>query len=126
LLLVGLSVVVCGLFEPDVELLELLEQLDEFPYRKVDWIRSPAAYKKQYAGERKTFMADYERAGEQLVAICKGCQRTAILRYGEINRRGHHMSTLEEVARLLRCRNCRRKVSEVRLARSFVTPANRH
>ncbi len=77
--------------------------------------------------ERKTFIVDYERAGEQLVAICKGCQRTSILRYSEINRRGQHMTTLEELARLLRCRNCRKKVAEVRLARSFVRPpANRH
>ena len=77
--------------------------------------------------ERKSFVVDYERAGEQLVAICKACQRTAILSYRELNRRGRHMWTLAELARALRCSNCRKKVAEVRLQRSFVRPpANRH
>lgn len=77
--------------------------------------------------QRKTFVVDYERAGEKLVAICQGCQRTAVLMYGELNRRAKHMCTLEELARSLRCRNCRKKVATVRLARSFNRPpANRH
>ena len=75
----------------------------------------------------KRYVADYQRAGEQLVAICTGCQRTSILSYLEIGRRGQHMRTLEELAQLLRCRNCKKKVAEVRLSRSFVRPpANRH
>jgi hypothetical protein len=75
----------------------------------------------------KRYVSDYERAGEQLVAICTACQRTAILSYRELNRRGGHMWTLEELARALRCGNCRKKVAEVRLQRSFVRPpANRH
>jgi hypothetical protein len=77
--------------------------------------------------QRKTFVVDYERAGEKLVAICMGCQRTAVLSYTEINRRGQHMRTLAELERFLRCRNCRKKVAVVRLARSFSRPpANRH
>ena len=77
--------------------------------------------------ERKTFVSDYQQAGEQLVAICRGCQRTTILSYRELNRRGRHMCTLDELARALRCSNCRKKVAEVRLQRSFATPsANRH
>ena len=77
--------------------------------------------------ERKTFVSDYQQAGEQLVAICKGCQRTTILSYRELNRRGRHMCTLAELARALRCGNCRKKVAEVRLQRSFAKPsANRH
>jgi hypothetical protein len=76
---------------------------------------------------RNTFVIDYERAGEKLVAICKGCQRTAVLSYLELKRRAKHMYTLAELARVLRCRNCRKKVAEVRLARSFSRPpANRH
>jgi hypothetical protein len=75
----------------------------------------------------KRYVSDYERDGEQLVAICKGCQRTSILSYRDIGQRGHHMCTLEELARKLRCRNCRKKIAEVRLSRSFVRPpANRH
>ena len=43
----------------------------------------------------KKYVSDYQREGEQLVAICKGCQRTSILSYREIARRGQHMRTLE-------------------------------
>jgi hypothetical protein len=75
----------------------------------------------------KRYVSDYEREGEQLVAVCTACQRTAILSYRELNRRGRHMWTLEELARALRCGNCRKKVAKVRLQRSFVRPpANRH
>ena len=75
----------------------------------------------------KRYVADYEREGEQLVAVCKVCQRTSILSYRELGLLGKHMLTIEELARSLRCRNCRKKVAEVRLARSFVRPpANRH
>jgi hypothetical protein len=77
--------------------------------------------------QRKTFVIDYERGGERLVAICTGCQRTAVLMYSELNRRAKHMCTLEELARSLRCRKCRKKVAIVRLARSFSRPpATRH
>ena len=72
--------------------------------------------------QRKTFIADYERAGERLVAICTGCQRTAVLSYLDLNRRAKHMLTLAELARLLRCRNCRKKVAVVRVATSFSRP----
>ena len=79
------------------------------------------------ATRSKKYVSDYQREGEQLVAICRGCQRTSILSYLEIGRRGQHMRTLEELARLLRCRNCKKKIAEVRLSRSFVRPpANRH
>lgn len=75
----------------------------------------------------KRYVADYEREGEQLVAICTACQRTAILSFRELARRGRHMLTIKELARALRCNNCRKKVAEVRLQRSFVRPsANRH
>lgn len=75
----------------------------------------------------KRYVADYEREGEQLVAICQACQRTAILSYRDLGQRGRHMLTLDELARVLRCRNCGKKVAQVRLARSFVRPpANRH
>jgi hypothetical protein len=77
--------------------------------------------------ERNTFVVDYERAREKLVAVCTGCQRTSVLSYRELTRRGKHMLTLEELARSLRCRNCRKKVAVVRLATSFNRPpANRH
>jgi hypothetical protein len=75
----------------------------------------------------KRYVADYERQGEQLVAVCKGCQRTSILSYRDLAHRACHMRTLDELARMLRCRNCGKKAAEVRLARSFVRPpANRH
>lgn len=75
----------------------------------------------------KRYVSDYEREGEQLVAICKSCQRTSILSYREIGQRAQHMCTLAELARMLRCRNCHKKNAEVRLSRSFVRPpANRH
>jgi hypothetical protein len=75
----------------------------------------------------KRYVADYERMGERLVAICRGCQRTSILSFRDINRRGRHMLTLDELARLLRCRNCRKKIAEVRLQGSLPRPpANRH
>ena len=45
-----------------------------------------------------------------------------VLSYSEINRRGRHMPELHELARLLRCRNCGRKVAEVKLQRSFTRP----
>ena len=35
---------------------------------------------------RNTFVADYESAGERLVAVCESCQRTALLSYSKINR----------------------------------------
>jgi hypothetical protein len=78
--------------------------------------------------ERRNFVIDYERAGERLVAVCSACQRTAVLSYRDIARRAKHMLTLEELARSLRCRNCRKKVAEVRLSKSFGgrPPANRH
>jgi hypothetical protein len=77
--------------------------------------------------QRKTFVADYERAGERLVAVCSGCQRTAVLSYRELNRRAKHMLTLAELARFLRCRNCKKKVAAVRVATSFSRPPpNRH
>lgn len=77
--------------------------------------------------ERKTFVVDYERAGEQLIAVCRGCQRTSILSYRDLGRRAKHMCTLSELARTLRCRNCRKKVAEVRLSTSYARPpANRH
>ncbi len=73
------------------------------------------------------YVSDYERAGEKLIAVCKTCNRTAILSYREIGRRGLHMGTLGELARVLRCRNCRRKNAEVRAASSIARPpANRH
>jgi hypothetical protein len=76
---------------------------------------------------RNTFVADFESAGERLVAVCKSCQRTAVLSYRQINKQAKHMLTLPELARSLRCRNCNKKVAEVRLARSFARPpANRH
>lgn len=75
----------------------------------------------------KRYVSDYQRDGEQLVAICTSCQRTSILSYRELGMRAKHMCTLDELARALRCRNCKKKVAEVRLARSFVRPsANRH
>jgi hypothetical protein len=70
----------------------------------------------------KRYVADYEREGEQLVAVCRACQRCAILSYRDIAKRGRHMSTVDELARALRCRNCGKRVAEVRLARSFVRP----
>jgi hypothetical protein len=77
--------------------------------------------------QRNTFVVDHERAGDKLVAICTSCQRTSVLSYRELTRRGKHMLTLEELARVLRCRNCRKKVATVRLATSFGRPpANRH
>ena len=77
--------------------------------------------------ERNTFVVDYERAGEKLVAVCRACQRTAILSYRELNRRAKHMCTLAELARALRCRNCRKKVAEVRVATTLRRPpVNRH
>ena len=73
------------------------------------------------------YVSDYEHAGEKLIAVCRSCDRTAILSYREIGRRGQHMVTLEELARALRCRNCRRKNAEVRVASSMGRPpANRH
>ena len=75
--------------------------------------------------ERKSFVVDYERAGETLVAVCGGCHRTTVLSYREINRRAKHMCTLAELARSLRCRNCKKKVAEVRLGRSFKRPPPR-
>ena len=73
------------------------------------------------------YVSDYEDAGEKLVAVCMSCHRTAILSYQEIGRRGKHMVTLEELVRVLRCRNCRRKNAEVRLASSIRRPpANGH
>jgi hypothetical protein len=75
----------------------------------------------------KRFVGDFEREGEQLVAVCKGCQRNSILSYRELSKRALHMLTLEELARRLRCRNCRKTAAEVRLSSSFVRPpANRH
>jgi hypothetical protein len=75
----------------------------------------------------KRYVSDYQREGEQLVAVCGGCQRTSILSYVELNRRAMHMRTLEELPRFLRCRNCKKKVAVVRLATSFGRPpANRH
>ena len=75
----------------------------------------------------KRYVSDYQQDGEQLVAICKSCQRTSILSYGDLAKRGRHMLTLPELTRLLRCRNCKKKVAEVRLAKSFVRPPpNRH
>lgn len=77
--------------------------------------------------QRNTFVVDYERAGERLVAVCTACQRTSVLSYRELTRRAKHMLTLEELARALRCRNCRKKVAVVRPATSFTRPpANRH
>ena len=73
------------------------------------------------------YVSDYEYAGEKLVAVCKSCERTAILNYRDLERRGKHMQTLEELARDLRCRNCGRKNAEVRVASSVRRPsANRH
>ncbi len=73
------------------------------------------------------YVIDYEQAGEKLIAVCKTCNRTAILSYREIGRRGLHMGTLDELARVLRCRNCRRKNAAVRVASSIGRqPANRH
>jgi DNA-directed RNA polymerase subunit RPC12/RpoP len=75
----------------------------------------------------KRYVSDYQREGEQLVAICTSCQRTSILSYRELGIRAQHRRTLDELTRALRCRNCNKKVAEVRLARSFVRPpANRH
>ena len=75
----------------------------------------------------KRYVSDYQRDGEQLVAICTSCQRTSILSYRDLGIRAKHMCTLDELTRSLRCRNCNKKVAEVRLARSFVRPpANRH
>jgi hypothetical protein len=77
--------------------------------------------------ERNTFVVDFERAGDRLIAICSACQRTAVLSYRELARRGKHMLTLDELARSLRCHNCRKKVAKVRLARSFTRPpGDRH
>jgi len=73
------------------------------------------------------YVIDYEEAGEKLVAVCKSCDRTAILSYRDISRRGKHMVTLVELGRALRCRNCRRKNAEVRVASSVRRPpTNRH
>ena len=70
----------------------------------------------------KRYVSDYQQEGEQLVAVCKSCQRTSILSYRDLAQRGRHMLTLPELAKLLRCRNCNRREAEVRLARSFVRP----
>lgn len=79
------------------------------------------------ATQRKTYVVDYQRSGETLVAVCNGCQRTAVLSYSELNKRAKHMCTLAELTRFLRCRNCRKKVAVVRPATSFARPpANRH
>ena len=73
------------------------------------------------------YVSDYEHAGEKLIAVCKSCDRTAILSYREIGRRGQHMVTLDELARSLRCRNCRRNNAEVRVASAVRRPkSNRH
>ena len=73
------------------------------------------------------YVSDYEQAGEKLVAVCKSCERTTILSYRDLDRRGKHMVTLDELARELRCRNCRRKNAEVRVASTINRrPTNRH
>jgi hypothetical protein len=73
----------------------------------------------------KRYVSDFERDGEQLVAICQGCQRTSMLSYRELARRACHMRTIDELKRMLRCRNCGRKVADVRLAGSFVRAPSR-
>ena len=72
--------------------------------RDIDHIRGCTVRIASMAIRSKRYVADYQREGEQLVAVCKACQRTSILSYVELNRRAIHMRTLEELPRFLRCR----------------------
>ena len=57
----------------------------------------------------------------------RATQRSAVLSYRELDRRAKHMNTLDELARVLRCRNCRKKVALVRVVTDFTRPrTNRH
>jgi hypothetical protein len=68
------------------------------------------------------FLVDHEREGDRLVAVCRACHRMSPLNLKTLIATKGPMLTLPELAKSLRCRNCRKKVAEVRIVNGHRRP----